>query len=43
MEKIYLANFHLPLLIAITFISIGCTFNSEIKLPKLKFDKFFKN
>jgi len=43
MEKIYLANFHLPLLIAITFISIGCTLNSDIKLPNLKLDKFFKN
>jgi len=32
MEKIYLANFHLPLLMAITLISIGCTFNSDIKL-----------
>ena len=43
MEKIYLANYHLPMLMAITFISIGCTFNSDIKLPKLNLDKFFKN
>ena len=43
MEKIYLANFHLPILIAITIISIGCTLNTDIKLPKVNLDKFFEN
>ena len=43
MEKIYLANFHLPILLALTFISIGCTLNSEIKLPSFDFSNIFKN
>ena len=43
MEKIYLANFHLPILLALTIISIGCTFNSDIKLPSINLSKYFKN
>ena len=42
MDKIYLANYHLPILIAFTFISIGCTFNTEIKLPNFKLTKIFE-
>ena len=43
MEKIYLANYHLPILLAFTLISIGCTINSDIKLPDLNLNKIFKN
>ncbi len=43
MEKIILANYHLPILLAFTFISIGCTLNSVIKLPIIDMNKFFKN
>ena len=43
MDKIILANYHLPLLIAFTFISIGCTLNTVIKLPVIDVNKFFKN
>ena len=42
MEKIYQANIHLPILLALTLISVGCTINSKIKLPKLKLNKVFK-
>ena len=40
MEKIYQASFHLPLLLAFTLISIGCTLNSEIKLPEFNIKRF---
>ena len=43
MEKIYLANYHLPILLALTFISIGCTINAGIKLPNIEINKIFKN
>ena len=43
MEKIILANYHLPFLFAFTLISIGCTFNNEIKLPVFDLNKFFKS
>ena len=43
MEKIYLANYHLPILIAVTIISIGCTFNNEIKLPNINLNQLFKD
>ena len=43
MDKIILANYHLPLLIAFTFISIGCTLNTAIRLPVIDVNKFFKN
>ena len=43
MDKIILANYHLPLLLALTFISIGCTFNTEIRLPIIDINKFFKS
>ncbi len=42
MEKIYLANYHLPLLLAFTLISIGCTVNTEIRLPAIDLNKFLK-
>ena len=43
MDKIYQANFHLPILMALTFISIGCTLNSNLRLPSISFKKVFKN
>ena len=43
MEKIYLANFHLPILMALTLISIGCTLNSNLKLPSIEIKKFFED
>ena len=43
MDKIILANYHLPLLIAFTCISIGCTLNTAIRLPVIDVNKFFKN
>jgi len=43
MDKIILANYHLPFLLAFTFISIGCTFNTAIKLPVIDVNKFFKS
>ena len=43
MDKIILANYHLPLLLAFTFISIGCTFNAVNKLPIIDLNKFFKS
>ncbi len=43
MDKIILANYHLPFLLAFTFISIGCTLNTVIRLPVIDFNKIFKN
>ena len=43
MDKITLANYHLPFLLAFTFISVGCTFNTVIKLPEINLNKFFKS
>ena len=43
MDKIILANYHLPFLLAFTFISIGCTFNNVIRLPVIDLNKIFKN
>ncbi len=43
MEKIYQANYHLPILLAFTLISIGCTFNTVLNLPSIKVDKFLRN
>ena len=43
MDKIILANYHLPFLLAFTFISIGCTFNTFIKLPTIDLNRFFKS
>ena len=43
MEKIILANYHLPFLLAFTFISIGCTFNTVFTLPVIDINKFFKS
>ena len=43
MDKIILANYHLPLLLAFTLISIGCTFNTVIKLPVININKIFKS
>ncbi len=43
MDKIILANYHLPLLLAFTFISIGCTFNTSIRLPAIDINKIFKS
>ena len=43
MEKIILANYHLPVLLAFTFISIGCTLNTVIRLPVIDLNKIFKN
>ena len=42
MDKIYLANYHLPILLAFTLISIGCTFNTVLNLPSIKIEKIFK-
>ena len=42
MEKIYQANYHLPVLLAFTVISIGCTYNSVIKLPNFNLKNFLK-
>ena len=43
MDKIILANYHLPVLLAFTFISIGCTINTVIKLPNIDINKLFKS
>ncbi len=43
MDKIILANYHLPFLLALTLISIGCTINTVIKLPEIDITKFFKS
>ena len=43
MDKIILANYHLPFLLAFTLISIGCTFNTVIKLPAVDINKLFKD
>ena len=43
MDKIILANYHLPLLLAFTLICIGCTFNTVIRLPVFNINKFFRN
>ena len=43
MDKIILANYHLPFLLAFTLISIGCTFNTFIRLPVIDLNKIFKN
>ena len=43
MDKIILANYHLPFLLAFTLISIGCTFNTSLRLPVIDLNKFFKN
>jgi len=37
-----MANYHLPILLAFTIISIGCTINSDFKLPTFNLDKFIK-
>ena len=42
MDKIYQANFHLPILLALTCISIGCTFNSNLRLPKINIKEIMK-
>ena len=43
MDKIIIANYHLPFLLALTLISIGCTFNTVIRLPVIDINKFFKS
>ena len=43
MDKIILANYHLPFLLAFTLISIGCTFNTVNRLPVIDINKFFKS
>ena len=43
MDKIILANYHLPFLLAFTLISIGCTFNTVSRLPEIDINKFFNS
>ena len=41
LEKIYTANLHLPILLALLLISIGCTYGIDIGLPNSKEWLFF--